>query len=57
MPIAYVEHPVSPDKKEKIRADGYTVIDIKFKPDQIGMDDTVIDNNTEKKTMKSKSKK
>lgn len=57
MRIAYVEHPVSPKRKAQLRADGYKVIDVRFKPEQIGMDDTVIDKTTEKKTVKSKTKK
>lgn len=57
MKIAYVEHPVSAEQAKSLRADGYKVIDLRFKPEQIGTDDTVVTKTTEKKTTKSKSKR
>lgn len=33
MKIAYVKHPVSPELKDKIRAQGYTILDARFAPE------------------------
>lgn len=30
--IAYEQHPVSPDRKAELRAQGYKIIDARFKP-------------------------
>lgn len=39
--IAYAKHPLKPDDKKKLKADGYKILDVKFKPDEIGSDDIV----------------
>lgn len=31
-PIIYEPHPVSPERKEELRAQGYVIIDARFKP-------------------------
>lgn len=35
MQIKYVKHPVSPEEKAKLRAEGYKIIDIRFKPTEV----------------------
>lgn len=32
MKIAYEKHPVSPERKAELRAEGYKILDIRFKP-------------------------
>jgi len=54
MNIAYVEHPVSADEIKSLRADGYKVIDLRFKPEQISKDDTVVTKQTETKPKTAK---
>lgn len=39
--IAYAKHPLAKDDADKLIAEGFKIIDIKFKPDVIGEDDTV----------------
>lgn len=34
MNIAYEKHPVSPERKAELRAAGYKIIDIRFRPAQ-----------------------
>lgn len=46
---AYVEHPVSRDEKEKLNGEGFKVVDIRFKPAEIGKDDKVIQKPKAKK--------
>lgn len=30
--IAYEKHPVSPERKKELRAQGYKILDLRFKP-------------------------
>jgi hypothetical protein len=36
MTIAYEKHPVSPERKAELRAAGYKILDIRFKPADAG---------------------
>lgn len=33
MKVKYIKHPVSPEEKEKIRSQGFKIIDAKFAPE------------------------
>lgn len=52
--IAYVKHPVSKEEVNKIRDDGFKVVDLRFKPSSIGKDDKVFDGKPKRKTAKKK---
>ncbi|MCP3907192.1 MAG: hypothetical protein GY712_04165 [Oceanicoccus sp.] len=54
--IAYVKHPVSKEEVNKIRADGFNVVDLKFKPSSIGKDDKVFDGKPKPKRKAVKKK-
>jgi len=47
--IAYVEHPVLKDEVKKLNKEGFRVVDLKFKPKEIGDDDKVIQKTKPKK--------
>jgi hypothetical protein len=32
--IAYEQHPVSPERKAELRSQGFTILDIRFKPEE-----------------------
>lgn len=34
--IIYEPHPVSPDRKAELRNQGYTIVDERFKPEEVG---------------------
>ena len=35
MPIAYVKHPIEKSEVDKIRKQGFKVVDVKFKPEKL----------------------
>lgn len=37
--IAYIEHPVSPERKAELRAQGFKIIDARFRPADIEQED------------------
>lgn len=37
--IAYLKHPVTPERKAEFRGKGFTIIDARFEPDEIGKND------------------
>lgn len=43
MKIAYEEHPVTPERKAELRAQGFKIIDARFKPANEGPDTSEID--------------
>ena len=47
-PIAYVEHPLSMADKFEITSKGFTVVDLEFKPEEIGKNDKVITKGKKK---------
>lgn len=41
MKTAYVKHPVSREEIAKIRAEGFTIVDLEFKPEELQSGDKV----------------
>lgn len=33
--ITYEQHPVSPERKAELRSQGFTILDIRFKPEEV----------------------
>lgn len=33
--VIYEPHPVTPERKAELRAQGYTIVDVQFKPDDV----------------------
>ncbi len=52
--VAYAKHPLASEDAQKLRADGYKILDIKFKPDVIGKEDTVFPKPPVKRKAKKK---
>tara|TARA_R100000951_G_scaffold103554_1_gene96218 strand:- start:115 stop:276 length:162 start_codon:yes stop_codon:yes gene_type:complete len=48
MSIAYVEHPITQEEKEKYRKDFDQVIDVKFKPAKLADGDKVFEKSKPK---------
>lgn len=53
---AYVKHPISKEDKKKLNEQGFKVVDLKFKPEEIEKGDKVIDGKP-KRTRKPKEVK
>lgn len=52
MSIAYVEHPVSKEQKKEIMSKGFKIVDVRYKPEEIGEDDEVLMHNKPEKKAK-----
>lgn len=49
----YVKHPVCNGVVEKIQAQGYKIVDIRFKPDELPDGDKVYEDKPKRKTRKA----
>ncbi len=54
--VAYVKHPLSKVEAEKIRAEGFRILDLKFKPETISKGDKVIDGKPKARATKKQTK-
>lgn len=50
--IMYVSHPVTPELKADIRKQGYKIVDVRFKPDELPDGDKVYEDRPKRKTRK-----
>lgn len=46
--VAYVEGRVTKEEKKAFNKDGFKVVDVRFKPDEIGVNDKVVELKPEK---------
>ena len=51
---AYVKHPITKEEAQKIRSEGFMIIDLKFKPESIADGDIVVDGKPKRKPRKKK---
>ena len=42
--IAYVKHPVTPAQKEELNGQGFRIVDLRYKPEEIAKGDKVVDD-------------
>ena len=54
--IAYIKHPLNKAKRDEYVAQGYKVIDMRFKPDELGAKDIVVDVEKPKRRRTKKTK-
>ena len=50
--VMYVSHPVTPDLKADIRKQGYKIVDIRFRPDELPDGHKVYEGKSKRKTRK-----